>query len=272
MALSDREPRRFSRKNLLSPGDLTLATCITIPISQLTLLQRLVQYLAELSRFPRLIWDRMQTMNIANKLTLSRIIIIPFFMFALLFERLNANLTLIMISRYAALLLFIVASVTDYVDGLVARRLNLESPLGRLLDPLADKLLITAAFVSFVDLQIFPAWIVIVILCREFIVTGLRSLGSAQGRIIHADRWGKHKTLSQVLTVVATLLFLCARDTLRLSGYWDRIIVKGWGLDWWLDIGLKTLLYICAFFTVFSGTIYLVRNRDLLSDRTKNST
>lgn len=211
-------------------------------------------------------------MNIANRLTLSRIAIIPFFMFALLFEHLSANLSLVTIGRYAALLLFIVASITDYIDGLVARRLNIESRLGRLLDPLADKLLITAAFVSFVDLDIFPAWIVIIILCREFIVTGLRSLGSVQGRIIHANRWGKHKTLSQVLTVIATLLFLCGRDTLMLSGHWDRIIVKGWGLDWWLDIGLKILLYICAFFTVFSGTIYLLKNRDLLSDQTDNPT
>jgi CDP-diacylglycerol--glycerol-3-phosphate 3-phosphatidyltransferase len=208
-------------------------------------------------------------MNIANKLTLSRIAVIPFFMFALLFNRLSGDLTYIAIARYVALLLFIGASVTDYIDGLVARRLNLESKLGRLLDPLADKLLITAAFVSFVDLQIFPAWIVIVILCREFIVTGLRSLGSAQGRIIHADRWGKHKTLSQVLTVIATLLFLCGHDTLMLSGQWDSIIVKGWGLDWWLDLVLKILLYICAFFTVFSGSIYLLKNRDLLSDETR---
>jgi CDP-diacylglycerol--glycerol-3-phosphate 3-phosphatidyltransferase len=206
-------------------------------------------------------------MNIANKLTISRVVMIPFFLFFLLYEDLGSNLLVIAIFRGLALLTFLAAAVTDHIDGVIARRRGLITNFGRLMDPLADKLIIAAAFIAFVDLRIFPSWLIIVILSREFIITGLRGLGMNQHRVIHADRWGKHKTITQFLTVVATLLFLFAKDVLTLTGQWDSIIVKGWGLDWWLRVALKILLYVCAALTVFSGALYFSKNWDLISDK-----
>lgn len=203
-------------------------------------------------------------MNLANKLTLSRIIIIPFFVFFLLYEEIGTDLRLIAGFRISALCLFILAGITDVIDGIIARKYNLVTNLGRLFDPLADKLLITAAFISFVELEIFPAWIVILILSREFLITGLRSLGTMQGRVIHASRWGKHKTFWQILTVLVALIYLCIRDLLTLQGIWISLTIFNLSLDLICRNLLKVLIYVCAFFTILSGFIYLIKNKDLL--------
>lgn len=88
----------------------------------------------------------------------------------------------------------------------------------------------------------------------------------AQGRVIHADKWGKSKTISQMVTIVATLVFLCARDTLIFTGHWERVVVRSWSLDLWLHGFLLVLLMFVVFFTVWSGAIYVLRNRDLIID------
>ncbi len=213
------------------------------------------------------IWGgKFARMNIANRLTLVRILMIPFFMVCLLYGDRATNPVLVIVFRYMAFLVFIAASVTDVIDGRVARKYNIVTNFGRLLDPLADKLIVTVAFIGFVEMGIFPAWIVILILCREFVVTGLRMLGVSQGRIIHADKWGKHKTVSQVITIIATLIFICARATLQYTGDWDKIIVRQMEADWWYLLGLRVLLYYCAVLTLFSGAMYLYRNRDLIQD------
>ena len=205
-------------------------------------------------------------MNIANKLTFARILMIPFFMFCLLYGKLNMESIFIVILRYLAFLIFIAAAITDLVDGYLARKYDIITNIGRLFDPLADKMLVTVAFVGFVEMGLFPAWIVILILCREFLVTGLRTLGVSQGRVIHADRWGKHKTISQIVTIIATMIFVCARQTLEYTGHWDMIIVRRMEADWWYLLGLKVLLYYCAGLTLFSGGVYLFRNRDLFHE------
>lgn len=202
-------------------------------------------------------------MNIANKLTITRILLIPFFMLCLLYSPQGGHSLGIAILRYLAFIIFIAASLTDLIDGYLARKYNLVTNFGRLFDPLADKMLVTVAFVGFVEMILFPAWIVILILCREFLVTGLRTLGLSQGRMIQADRWGKHKTISQIITVIATLVFICARETLEYTGHWDKIIVRRMQADWWYLLGLHILLYYCAALTLYSGAIYLYRNRDL---------
>lgn len=206
------------------------------------------------------------TLNIANKLTLARIFLIPFFMTFLLYGYAEDRELYVVIFRYAALIVFIAASITDYIDGKLARKYNLESNFGKLLDPLADKMIVTVAFISFVEKGIFPAWIIILILCREFIVTGLRTLGVTQGRVIHADKWGKHKTVFQIITIIATLIFICAHHTLTYTGHWDQIIVRQMKADWWYLVGLKILLYYCGILTLYSGAVYLYRNRDLIRD------
>lgn len=208
-------------------------------------------------------------MNIANKLTLTRIFMLPFFMFCLLYGDEQANNIGMVIIRFLAFLIFIVASITDLIDGRLARKYHLVTNFGKLLDPLADKMLVTVAFISFVEMRLFPAWIVILILCREFIVTGLRMLGVSEGRVIFADKWGKHKTISQIVTIIATLIFICARQSLLYTGHWDKIIVRQMEADWWYLHGLKILLYYCGILTLFSGAMYLYRNHDLIRDDEK---
>lgn len=204
-------------------------------------------------------------MNLANKLTLSRVLIIPFFIFFLLYQKLSTDLGLIAVFRSIALILFILAGITDIIDGVIARRYNMETNLGKLFDPLADKLLVSAAFISLVELGIFPAWIVILILSREFLITGLRSIGMKQGRVIYASRWGKHKTFWQVFTILMALTFLCLRDWLTLRGSWSTIEWLNLPLDLWWQILLRLLVYVCAFFTILSGVIYFVNNIDLIT-------
>jgi len=211
-------------------------------------------------------------MNLANKLTLSRMLMVPLLVVCLVPERITnvQKITsyqfVIMIARHVALLVFVVAALTDYIDGKIARKYNMITNLGKLLDPLADKILVAAAFVAFVDLDIFPAWFVIVILFREFIVTGLRSLGTAQGRVIQADRWGKHKTLWQMLTILLTLVFLAMRDTLVWAGQWEKAF-HGLALEWWFDnVLIRILMGICLYFTLLSGALYMFRNWDLVRE------
>jgi len=206
-------------------------------------------------------------MTLPNKLSLSRILVIPFFLFFVLFEDLApGNLWLVGAFRGVALLLVIGATITDYYDGMLARKYNMSTALGKLLDPLADKILIASAFVAFVDLRIFPSWLVIAILFREFLVTGLRSLGMAQGRVIQADRWGKHKTGWQLATIITAITFLTARDFMRAAGVWDRPLVREWYADIIFHHVLIALLLICVFFTCFSGFLYVWKNRDLLRE------
>lgn len=203
-------------------------------------------------------------MNLPNKLTLVRVFLVPLLVIFLLPEKATSNRLIIMTARHLALLVFIVAAVTDYYDGRIARKRGIVTNFGRLMDPLADKLLVTAAFVAFVDLDLFPAWFVVIVLFREFIVTGLRTLGVGRGRVIQADRWGKHKTAWQMVTIALTLVFLALRDTLKWADQWDRVL-RGFSLDWWFhNVVLNVLMAICLFFTILSGTLYVVRNWDLV--------
>lgn len=206
-------------------------------------------------------------MNLPNKLTTSRIVMIPFFVALLFVQNMTGSLPAVAVCRWLALLVFIAAALTDYYDGMIARRDNLVTNFGRLFDPLADKLLTMAAFVSFVELRvpegrsILPAWAIIVILGREFLVTGLRSLATMQGRVIQADRWGKHKTVWQLICIITILTALCLRDSLRLAAVDIRLVDLA--LPWVFGV----LLAVVVFFTVFSGMVYLVQNRDLITDR-----
>ncbi len=137
-------------------------------------------------------------MNLANRLTLLRIILVPVFMVFLLNK--------ITYGEYLAAGVFVIAALTDSLDGYIARKHNQVTQLGKLMDPLADKLLITAALISLVQMDKLSAWIVMVIVAREFVVTGLRSIAASEGQVIAASIWGKLKTISQVVAVVAIIL------------------------------------------------------------------
>ncbi len=131
-------------------------------------------------------------MNLPNKLTILRVCMIPFFVFFLLFQDIEYN-------NYIALVLFCLACITDALDGYLARKNNLISNFGKFMDPLADKLLVCSALICFVELKLLSAWIVIIIISREFIISGFRLIASDSGVVIAASIWGKFKTIAQMI-------------------------------------------------------------------------
>lgn len=163
-------------------------------------------------------------------------------------------------AKTGALVVFIIASITDFLDGELARRVYGESDFGRLMDPLTDKVLVCAAFVAFVELKLMPAWIVVLIITREFLVTGLRLLATTHGQVISAGFWGKHKTVSQMGTIIILLAGLSFRDDIAAHWAPDRV-------DWfdtifpYLAFGLS---WFVALITALSGVIYFVKHRRLL--------
>jgi CDP-diacylglycerol---glycerol-3-phosphate 3-phosphatidyltransferase len=166
----------------------------------------------------------------------------------------------------AATLLFIVASITDLIDGLLARRWDMVTDFGKLFDPLADKLLVTAALVIFVQHRLFGAWVVVVILCREFIITGLRSLGERMGRTIAADRWGKWKAISQFIAILWGLIHLTAASVAEMSAWWASHWSSPGQIGDWSRVLVDVLVAVMLIATVASGVTYLKHNWDLVSE------
>ena len=135
-------------------------------------------------------------MNLPNKLTMFRVILIPFFVFFLLAPYFEGY------GNYVAVAIFIVASLTDLLDGKIARKYNLVTNFGKFMDPLADKLLVCSAMICLIELGLLPAWIVIIIIAREFIISGFRLVASDNGVVIAASYWGKFKTTFQMLMII----------------------------------------------------------------------
>ncbi len=191
-------------------------------------------------------------MNLPNKLTLARLVLV-----ALLLVLLTVPFPYAM---SLALLVFIVASVSDYLDGYLARRVYGESAFGRLMDPLADKVMVCAAFVSFVDLGLVPAYIVVIIISREFLVTGLRLLAVEKREIIPAGKWGKHKTVWQIAAIIVILLGLAVRHD--ILGDADAALLRDY------DLAFEHIAYAVsiavALITVGSGYLYFMENRELI--------
>lgn len=139
-------------------------------------------------------------MNLPNKLTIARVILIPFFVFFLLVPYFPAY------GKYIATAIFIVASLTDLADGKIARKYNLVTNFGKFMDPLADKLLVCSALICLVESKKLSAWIVIIIIAREFIISGFRLVAADNGVVIAASYWGKFKTTFQMLMIIALIL------------------------------------------------------------------
>lgn len=186
-------------------------------------------------------------MNLPNKLTLLRIMLVPFFVVFLMRQD-SALFSLL------ALLVFGIASLTDLLDGKIARSRGLVTTFGKLMDPLADKILVMSAMICFVALGLAPAWVVIVILTREFLVTSLRLIAAGEGRVIAADHWGKIKTVVQMVWIIWVLLWLWVSPLLALPA----------GLDAWGYRIATALMAASAFFTLLSGFNYVWKNRALL--------
>lgn len=190
-------------------------------------------------------------MNLANKITLARIFLVPVVMLFLLvrFDYLGSvevSGVRITYSEIIATLVFIIAAVTDGLDGYIARSRKMVTNLGKFLDPLADKLLISAVLISLVELQRLDAWIVVVIISREFAVTGLRLVAAAEGIVIAASKLGKWKTVLQILAV--TLLIL---QNLPFQSF-------GFPVD-------QILVWAMVIMTIVSGIEYFVKNKQVIS-------
>jgi CDP-diacylglycerol--glycerol-3-phosphate 3-phosphatidyltransferase len=191
-------------------------------------------------------------MNLANRLTVSRFFLSLAFVIALTVD-LPFRFT-------AALFLFLLAGITDYADGYIARRYKMESDFGRLMDPLVDKIMMAAAFICLVPLGAIPAWAATVIVSREFLITGLRLLAASKGRVLSAEKLGKHKTAWQIVTAIFFLLMLSARDFASLTEVLPAATIYWRIWDW----GGAVLLLVTVALTVVSGAGYLWKNRALI--------
>lgn len=190
-------------------------------------------------------------MNRPNKITFSRILLIPVFIIILSFPFTwgvwDIGTYELPVSHFVAALIFIVASVTDWVDGYYARRYQLVTTLGKFLDPLADKLLVSAALILLVELNLAPAWIVIIIISRELAVTGLRLVAAGEGKVLAAGQMGKLKTASQMIAIALLLLH---HFPFSYIGF---------------PIG-TIMLYVALFFTIVSGVDYFVKNWSVMGE------
>ncbi len=193
-------------------------------------------------------------MNLPNQLTIGRLILTAIFVAVMSVD--------FPLRATAGLVVFVLASITDYFDGAIARKRGLITTFGKLMDPLADKVLMGAAFVILVDLGLVAAWIVILILTREFLVTGLRLVASAEGAVLSADRLGKQKTILQITAVIYFLVALASREPGPLH-FAAPIFEIRWLSPGMLGTGIMALATAA---TVLSGLSYLVRNRGLLKD------
>jgi len=184
----------------------------------------------------------MQLLNLPNKITLSRIFLMPLIVILLYFEGKNACLV--------AALCFTAASVSDLIDGHIARRSNMVTSIGKFLDPLADKVLISSVLIMLVKLGWVEAWIAVVIICRDLVITGLRAIAVDEGVVIAADKFGKLKTILQMLALIPLVLHY------------------GWLGFSPIPLG-EFLLYIALALTVFSGANYIYKFCRLWADRRK---
>jgi CDP-diacylglycerol---glycerol-3-phosphate 3-phosphatidyltransferase len=190
-------------------------------------------------------------MNLPNKLTLSRIFLIPIFIILLSvpFNWGNWNIgeAELPIAHFVAGLIFIIAAATDWVDGYYARKYNMVTNLGKFMDPLADKLLVSAALILLIEMGLAPAWVVIIIISREFAVTGLRLVAAGEGIVLAAGQMGKLKTATQMIAIAVLLL-----HNFPFS---------------YINFPFGTImLYIALFFTVVSGVDYFVKNWHVMRD------
>jgi len=189
-------------------------------------------------------------MNWANRLTLSRLALTVLFVAAL-----NSSWQY---ARTSALIIFLIAGLTDFVDGEVARRYGIITNFGKLMDPLVDKIVMAAAFISLVPLKAVPAWAATTVVARDFLITGLRLMAASKGRVLPAERLGKQKTSWQIITIIFFLALLAASE-LRFA---DE------SSTWWLrarDDAGPILVWITVALTVYSGLGFTWRHRELIA-------
>jgi len=190
-------------------------------------------------------------MNLANRITMSRILLTFVFMFFLFCHGL--------IFKVLSLVVFILAALSDWLDGMIAQRRNMITDFGRLMDPIADKILVLAAFAAFVQLQLIDAWMFVIIVSREMLITSLRLFALNKGKVLSAARAGKHKTVLQMGVIFLILGFILFKEIV-LSYYtwnpgWEKVFRQG----------IFVLMLVTVGSTLYSGLSYLWENRKVIT-------
>jgi len=178
-------------------------------------------------------------MNLANKITMLRILIIPIFLVFIAVNNIPYNIEI-------AIALFIIAAITDKLDGYIARSRNEITNFGKIMDPLADKLLVTAALISLVEFGVISTWVVMIIIAREYLVTGLRTVAAGEGNVIAASNWGKLKTVIQIIAIIFGLIYV----------KYDNNTI--------LETITNVSMFIAVAITVISGADYFIKSKDTI--------
>jgi CDP-diacylglycerol---glycerol-3-phosphate 3-phosphatidyltransferase len=195
-------------------------------------------------------------MNLPNKLTFSRFVLTVAFL-AVMFSKMRFHETI-------ALALFIAGGITDFLDGLIARRQKLITNFGILMDPLADKIMVCSAFIAFVGIGWIPAWMVVIIVARELAITGLRLLAASKNVVLAAEGYGKHKTISQIVAIISILVLAAYQQWGMIGSIFGLHII---GDVPWVRWFTPVSIWVAVALTFISGCLYLWRNRALyLSD------
>jgi len=189
--------------------------------------------------------------NIANRLTILRIILTFIFMFFLLIHGLWA--------KVIAFIIFIFAALSDFFDGRIAQKRNMDTDFGKLMDPIADKILVLAAFTVFVQMQLIEAWMFVLIIFREILITSLRLFALNKGKVLSAAKAGKHKTVSQMAVIFLILIFIVLKETMLTFFTWS----PGW--EQFFHQGIYLLMLFTVGFTLYSGAYYLWDNRKVIT-------
>lgn len=193
-------------------------------------------------------------MNLANKLTMIRIFLVPLFLIFIGVENIPYG-------TFIATFIFIVASLTDQLDGYIARSRNQVTNFGKFMDPLADKLLVTAALISLVEVQVIPAWAAVVIIAREFAVSGLRTIAASEGKVIAASMWGKVKTVTQIVAIISLLI----QVNVGSSKYLISLVENNNIIKEILNYAPKIFLLLAVIMTLISGYDYFKKNINIIN-------
>ncbi len=194
-------------------------------------------------------------MNLANKLTMIRIILVPVFLVFLIVKGIPYG-------SFIATFIFILASITDKLDGYIARSRNMITNFGKFMDPLADKLLVTSALICLVELDVIQGWAAIIIIAREFAVSGLRAIAAAEGKVIAACWWGKIKTVIQIIAIILCLL----QENIKRgeSVYLTTFVENSMILNKFFYYMPKIVLFMAVIMTIISGYEYFAKNKDVI--------
>ncbi|MBU0549272.1 MAG: CDP-diacylglycerol--glycerol-3-phosphate 3-phosphatidyltransferase [Candidatus Omnitrophica bacterium] len=191
-------------------------------------------------------------MNIANRITISRIILTFIFLFFIIYYK-------GIFAKAAAFIIFSLAALSDFLDGRIAKKRNIVSDFGKFMDPVADKILILAAFAAFVQMHLIEAWMLVIIIARELLITSLRLFALNKGRVLAASSSGKHKTAWQMFAIFWTLGFILIKEVMLTFFTWNP--------DWekFFHQGIYILMWIVVGFTLYSGITYLWENRRVIT-------